>query len=157
MSHYPIFPSLPLCTVCCFFSWVRVTSLTHFNQPNWYSSFAVDEAIRWLVCCAPWSLNGGGWLPWGKGLWPGIFFCVCAAPSTCQHCCSWMRAPAGCGAALLELLVREAVQQEGFLWLYIFFQFNCCLPLVLTCLGSEITWGAEQTHNFVWSCVKRAR
>ena len=50
-----------------------------------------------------------------------------------------MRAPAGRGAALLGLLFREAVEQEGFLWLYIFFWFKYLLPLVLTCLGLEVT------------------
>lgn len=99
VSHYPIFPSLPLCTVCWFFvSWVRVTSLTHFSQPNWESSFATDEAISWCVCCAPRSLRGGR-LPWGRAR--AAFFCAC----TCWQHCSGARAPAGCGA-VLGLLCR---------------------------------------------------
>lgn len=97
LPHFPL-SALVHCMLF-FVLWVRVTSLTHFNQPNWYSYFAIDEAITWLVCCAPWSLNGEGRLPWEKKkLWPGFFFCVCAACSRCQHYCSRTRAPAGCGA-----------------------------------------------------------
>lgn len=45
----------------------------------------------------------------------------------------------GCRVTLLGLLFRAAVEQEGFPWLYIFVWFNYRLPLVLTCLGSEVT------------------
>lgn len=41
--------------------------------------------------------------------------------------------------ALLGLVFREDVEQEGFVWFNTFFWFNYCLPLLLTCLGSEMT------------------
>lgn len=131
-----------------FVLWVRVTSLTHFNQPNWCSSFTIDEAITWLDCCASWSLNWEGWHPWGKrgfGLaFSSVFVQLIAHASTIAAGQEHQQAVEQ--EALLGWLFREAVEQEGFIWFNTFLWFNYCLPLVLTCLGSEITWGAEQTE-----------
>lgn len=145
LPHFPL-SALVHC-VLFFVLWVRVTS--HFNQPNWYSSFAMDEAITWLVCCAPWSLNGEGRLPWEKrscGLaFSSVFVQLVADASTTAAGQEHQQAVEQ--EALLGWLFREAVEQKGFTWFNAFFWFNYYLPLVLTYLRSEITWGAEQTDR----------